>query len=154
MVQIEIAHIFPVTASEAFAYITDTRNWPEYWPDFVRFQDPPSVRWGKPGDEVTIVLKLLNRERALNMTLEAFQPDARVAYRSHQQGLPDARHERHFTAVPEGVEYRVVVAYEPRNGWRGLFDRLVLQGAVRRALRKTIENIDQHFEHSIPLGSR
>lgn len=145
MVKIEIDHTFHVSVSEAFSYITDMSNWAEYWPDFVRFQDPANARWDKPGDEVTIVLKLLNRERALNMKLDEFQRDALVTYRSHQQGLPDARHERHFKAVPEGVGYRVVVTYDPRKALIGLFDKLVVKRAVEKAIRKTIENLDRHF---------
>jgi hypothetical protein len=146
MVHIEINHTFPVSMSEAFAYITDMSNWAEYWPDFVRIQDPSNARWGKPGDEVTIVLKLINRERELYMKLEEFQADALVAYVSHQQGLPDARHERHFKTVPEGFEYRIVVAYEPRKGFIGLFDRFLVKRAVEGALRKTIENLDRYLK--------
>lgn len=143
MVHIETNYTFPVSVIEAFAYITNMSNWAEYWPDFVRIQDPANARWGKPGDEVTIVIKLLNRERTLNMKLEEFQADALVTYLSHQQGLPDARHERHFKAVPGGVEYRLVVDYEPRKGFRGLFDRLLVKRAVERALHKTVENLDR-----------
>jgi hypothetical protein len=146
MVHIEINHTFPVSMSEAFAYITDMSNWAEYWPDFVRIQDPSNARWGKPGDEVTIVLKLISRERELYMKLEEFQADALVAYVSHQQGLPDARHERHFKTVPEGFEYRIVVAYEPRKGFIGLFDRFLVKRAVEGALRKTIENLDRYLK--------
>jgi hypothetical protein len=145
MVLIEIKHRFPISVTKAFAYITDLNNWSAYWPDFVRMEDPANAKWGKPGDAVTIVLKLLDREQALNMTLEEFQKDVFVTYVSHQQGLPDARHERHFTATPEGFEYRLVVAFEPRPGWSGLFDRILLRWAVRRALRRTVENLSQVF---------
>ncbi len=146
MVHIEINHTFPVSVSGAFAYITDMSNWAEYWPDFVRIQDPSNARWGNPGDEVTIVLKLINRERELNMKLEEFQTDALVTYVSHQQGLPEARHERHFREVPGGFQYRAVVAYEPRKGFTGLFDRLLVKRAVERALRQTIENLEGLFK--------
>jgi hypothetical protein len=146
MVRIEIKHNFPVSVSEAFAYITDVKHWPAYWPDFVRFQDQGNTHWGTPGDAVTIVIKLLNRERALHMKLEDFQKDTLVAYRSHQTGLPDARHERHFRAVPDGFEYRLVVAFEPRSGLTGLIDRLLVKRAIARAMYKTIENLDRVFE--------
>ena len=29
MVRIEVSHTFPVSVAEAFAYITDMKNWPE-----------------------------------------------------------------------------------------------------------------------------
>ena len=146
MIRVEINHTFPVPVSKAFSYITDMNNWPTYWPDFVRIHDPANAQWGQPGDRVTIVLKLLNRERELNMKLEKFQEDALVTYLSRQPGLPDAWHERHFKAIPGGCEYRLVVAFEPRQGLKGLFDRLLVKQAVDRALRKTIENLDRVFK--------
>ena len=145
MVLIEIKHRFPIPVTKAFAYITDLNNWPAYWPDFVRMEDPANAKWNKPGDAVVIVLKLLNREQPLNMTLEKFQKDVFVSYLSRQQGLPDARHERHFKAVPGGCEYRLVVAFEPRHGLSGLFDWIVLRWAVRRVLRRTVENLSWVF---------
>ena len=34
MMRIEVTHTFDASVAEAFAYITDMKNWPEYWPDF------------------------------------------------------------------------------------------------------------------------
>ena len=146
MVRIEIAHTFPVSVSDAFAYITDTSNWADYWPNFVRLEDQKNARWGKPGDEATIVLTLLNRERSLTMMLDEFQKDEFVAYHSRQQGLPDARHKRYFVAVPEGMTLRLVVEYEPRKGFAGLFDRFYMKRGVEGALRKTIDNLERRFK--------
>lgn len=146
MIRIERKQSFPVPVSEAFAYITDMSNWAAYWPDFVRIHNPATAQWSQPGDTVTIVLKLLNRERDLNMKLERFQKDALVTYLSRQQGLPDAWHERHFNATPNGFDYLLVVAYEPRKGLSGFFDRIVFKRAVSRALHKTIENLDRVFK--------
>ena len=100
MIRIETTQIFPVPVREAFAYITDMKNWEKYWPDFVRLKDPANAKWGKPGDEVTVVLRLLNRERELHMKLETFQPDTLVTYFSRQTGLPDTR-QLHFRPRPE-----------------------------------------------------
>ena len=146
MVHIEVSHTFPVSVAEAFAYITDMKNWPAYWPDFIRIENPDRASWSNPNDKVTIVIKLLNRERALHMELKEFQPDTRVAYVSHQYGLPDVRHERHFKAVPAGCEYRLVVEYEPRRGLTGLFDRFLVKRSVERAMRKTVQNLDRVFQ--------
>lgn len=146
MVRIEVSHTFPVPVSEAFAYITDMRNWPAYWPDFIRIENPTEAKWSNPGDKATVVIKLLNRERALNMEMKEFQKDVRVTYVSRQQGLPDVRHERHFKAVPAGCEYRLIVEYEPRQGFTGLFDSLFVKGSVERAMRKTVQNLDRVFQ--------
>ena len=146
MVRIEVSHSFPVSVAEAFAYITDMKNWPAYWPDFIRIENPSEARWSRPTDKTTIVIKLLNRERALKMELMEFQQDARVAYISRQQGLPDVRHERLFKPVPQGCEYRLVVEYEPRGGLAGLFDRWLQKWSVERAMHKTVQNLGRVFQ--------
>lgn len=145
MIRIERSHAFHVPVSQAFAYITSMNNWAAYWPDFVRIPDPAQARWGQAGDSVTIVVTLLNRERELHLTLEEFRKDSLVAYSSRQSGLPNARHERHFRAIPEGFEYRLVVTLDPRQGLAGVFDRLLVRRAVAKALDKTIANLDRVF---------
>jgi hypothetical protein len=143
MIRVEEKHTFPVPLSKAFSYITNMDNWPAYWPDFVRIHNPTDAQWGQPGDKITIVMKLLNRETELTMTLEKFQKDTLVTYTGSQPGLPDTFHERHFKAVPEGFEYTLVVSFEPRQGLQGLSDRLFVKRGTRQALRKTIENLDR-----------
>jgi hypothetical protein len=150
MIQVDMVHVYPVPLSEGFAYVTGVKNWGSYWPDFVRIEDPTNARWGKSGDRLTLVLRLLNRERALSMTLEEFEPDALVTYSSSQSGLPDAHHERHFRAVQGGFKYRLVVNYEPRPGLAGLFDRSLVRRAVTRAVSKTIRNLDAIFNQWHP----
>jgi hypothetical protein len=145
MTRVELTHTFPVSVGDAFAYITDTKNWKEFFPNFVRLHDPAHAKWNSPGDEVTVVIRLLGRDVEVHMTLRQFQKDTRVTYVSRQQGLPDASHERHFRGVPEGFEFRPVVAFEHRSGLAGLFDRLLVKRAVAGALRKTIENLDSAF---------
>ena len=145
MIQVEMAHVYPIPLSEGFAYITDVNNWGNYWPNFVRIKDPANARWSKSGDTVTLVLRLLNREREITMKLEEYKPDFLVAYLSRQTGLPDAHHERHFRAVHSGFEYRLVVAYAPRPGFVGLLDRSLVRGAVKQALLNTHQNLDAIF---------
>jgi hypothetical protein len=148
LVRIEVSRTLSVPVSQAFAYITNTQKWPDYWPGFVRLDDPAGVRWRLPGDTATVVITLLNRERALNMKLIEFQNDARVTYISRQQGLPEVRHDRHWTATPEGCLYRMVVEYRPRRGLRGLFDRLIVRRSVVQALRATGQNLSDVFHRA------
>lgn len=142
-VRIECAHRFDVSLEEGFAYITDIGAWPEYWPDLERVW--PGSRWREPGDRARLVLRLLGRSVELDMTLERFDRPRFIAYTSVQQGLPDARYERHFTATDNGFEYRLVVELERRSGLRGAFDRLVVRRAVQRALRRTVANLEQRL---------
>jgi hypothetical protein len=146
MINIELKHSFPVTVDEAFAYITDTRNWAEYWPDFVRIEDSEHVTWRAPGDTVTVVVRLLGREVALELALEEFERNSLVRYTSQQHRLPPARHERRFAPTPSGFEYTLSVSYEPRAGPTGVLDRTVVKRAIASALRTTIQNLERVFE--------
>ena len=139
-VRVELAHRFGVGLREGFDYITDLGNWPEYWPGLVRVD--PGSRWSAPGDRARLVLRLLGRETEMTMTLGRFEPYRVVEYVSEQDGLPEARHERHFTDDGHGrLAYRVVVEYSPRSGPRGAFDRVIFRHAVGRALRATMKNL-------------
>jgi hypothetical protein len=143
-VRVEVAHEFPVPVDEGFAYITDLRNWPEYWPDFVRIRSESGEEpaWGSPGDRVNLVMRLLGREVELAMVLDRFEPTDRVGYRTKQRGLPDTRHERLFKGGDGRFTYTLIVDYDPRPALRGLFDRFLLPRIIRRALRRTALNLD------------
>jgi hypothetical protein len=147
--RIEVIQTFGVSVAEAFAYITDMKNWPEYWPGFVRL-DNAAASWSMPGDTTTVVITLLNSERALNLELETFRKNACVKYVTRQRGLPDAHHERHFEAASDGCRYRLVVGFEPRRGLAGLYDRTLLRWAVERALRQTARNLRRLLEIKQP----
>ena len=139
--RIECEHRFDVPLEEGFAYITEPANWLNYWPGIVRIA--PGSRWGAPGDEARIVTKLLGREVELRMRLHRFEPNRLVEYSSTQDGLPDARHERRFDRSDRGFRYRLAVAYEPRAGVRGVYDRILVRRGVDRALRRTVANLEQ-----------
>ncbi len=140
MKRVEAAHRYDVPVERGFAFITDTANWSRFWPGYVRLIE--GSRWGAPGDTARLVTRLLGRERKLEMTITAFEPNRRVTYTSTQAGLPDARHERHFEPDGDGFGYRLVVEYEPRGGVAGVFDRLLLARGIRRAFRSTFEALE------------
>jgi hypothetical protein len=136
-------HQFDVSVEDGFAFITDIANWPRYWPGLVRVE--PGSRWSAPGDDARILIRLLGREVELRMVLRTLERNRLVEYESRQRGLPDARHERHFSATDSGFRYRLVVEYEPRRGLRGLYDRLLVRRGVDRAMRQTITNLQAEF---------
>lgn len=130
---------FQVPVETGFAFITDPASWPRFWPGFVRVE--PGSRWAAPGDESRLVVKLIGRQVELRMTLRRFEGNRLVEYDSRQPGLPDARHERHFSPAGDAFDYRLVVEYEPRGGIQGVYDRLVVRRGVERALGRTLENL-------------
>ena len=144
-VRLERSRFYPVPRERAFAYITDPRNWPGYWPDLVAVVDPERARWRQPGDTMRLRMRLLGRTTELAMTLEQFEPPSRVTYRSVQPGLPDAHHERHFEPAADGFTYRLVVTYAVRAGLAGWLDRSVVRRGIDRALRTTLDNLDRQL---------
>jgi hypothetical protein len=88
------------------------------------------------------------------MTLVRIAPYRLVEYTSEQAGLPAARHCRHFDERDGELEYRIVVEYGPRPGWRGLVDRSVVRRATERAIRETIANLHERFRRGDPRRVR
>jgi hypothetical protein len=138
-VRLEREQRFHVPVETGFGFITDPANWPRYWPGFVRLV--PGSRWAAPGDDAQLVVKLLGREVELRMTLRRIEENRLVEYDSRQPGLPDARHERHFSPAGDAFDYRLVVEYEPRGGFRGVYDRMVVRWGIERAFKQTFENL-------------
>ena len=140
MIRVEHEHGFSVSPEAGFAFITDTSNWPRYWPGFVSVR--PGSRWQAPGDETGIVTKLLGREVELRMKLTRFEVNRFVSYESTQDGLPDARHERHFTPTGDGFTYRLVVEYDPRSGGSGRLRPLARPSRDRTCSATTVTNLE------------
>lgn len=141
--RIEAARRFDVPVERGFAFITDTANWPTFWPGYVRLED--GSRWSAAGDTARLATRLLGRERELTMTIRSFEPNRLVTYTSTQPGLPDAYHERHFQPDGQGFVYGLVVEYEPRGGIAGVFDRTLLARGVRRAFERTFDALERRF---------
>ncbi len=145
MVRVSHTAVLPTSPRAGFEYITDVRNWPDYWPGLVEVRDAESASWSKPRDRVSVVMRLLGRPTELYLELEDFRPGELVVYRSTQERLPAARHERRFRDQQGRLEYTLVTEWEARRGLRGLWDRFVLSRAVRRAMRATVENLERRF---------
>jgi uncharacterized protein YndB with AHSA1/START domain len=141
--RIEGAHRYDVPVERGFAFITDTGNWPRFWPGYVRLE--PGSSWGAAGDTARLVTRILGRERTLTMTVTEFEPNRLVTYTSTQPGLPDAEHERHFEPDGEGFVYGLVVEYEPRGGLSGLVDRVLLPRGIRRAFDATFAALEREL---------
>jgi len=146
MTRIEASHRFDIPVERGFAFITDTANWPTFWPGYVRLEE--GSRWRGVGDTVRLVTRLLRRERLLTMTITSLEPNRLVTYTSTQSGLPDATHERRFEPVDGGFDYRLVVEYEPRGGAAGVLDRLLLPRGIRRAFRDTFAVLERELRQA------
>jgi uncharacterized protein YndB with AHSA1/START domain len=142
-IRIEAERRLPVSLHDGFDYITDPIHWPEYWPRLVRIAS--ARRWREPGDRARLVLRMLRREIELEMKLVRIEPYRLVEYTSEQAGFPAARHWRHFEETDDELAYRIAVEYQPRPGWRSLFDRLLVRRAVERTLRETLVNLERRF---------
>jgi uncharacterized protein YndB with AHSA1/START domain len=148
MTRVEASHRYEVPVERGFAFITDTANWPRFWPDYVRLEE--GSRWSAAGDTARLATRLLGRERELTMTITSFEPNRLVTYTSTQPGLPDASHERVFEPDGDGFVYRLAVEYEPRGGIAGVFDRLLLARGIRRAFASTFEALERELQAPAP----
>jgi uncharacterized protein YndB with AHSA1/START domain len=149
-IRIEVEDRLPVSLHDGFDYITDPDNWPEYWPRLVRITS--ARRWREPGDRASLVLRMLRREVELEMKLVRIEPYRLVEYTSEQRGLPAARHWRHFEPSDDELAYRIVVEYQPRPGWRSVFDRLLVRRAIEGTLRETLANLERRFRERSSRG--
>src|SRR5688500_15281691 len=86
VVRVETVSRFPVPAREGFDYLTDPRNWLDYWPRAVSVD--PDARWKRPGDRARVTLRLAGRRVTLDMSLVRIDPYKLVEYTSEQAGLP------------------------------------------------------------------
>lgn len=145
MVRIETSRVFPVEREAGFAYITDPTNWSAFWPDLVEIHDLGRTRWREPGDTARLQMQLAGRPTELHMTLVELSRPALVRYRTTQHNLPDAAHERYFERAAGGFEFRLVITFVPRAGLAGLFDRTLFRYAAARALRRTLDNLEQQL---------
>ena len=143
MPRLEAVRRYDVPVERGFAFITDTANWPRFWPGYVRLEE--GSHWGAVGDTARMVTRLLGRERELTMTITGFEPNRLVTYTSTQPGLPDARHERGFEPDDGGFVYRLVVDYEPRSGVAGVVDRVLLPRGIRRAFEQTFDALEREL---------
>jgi hypothetical protein len=139
--RVEGARRYDVPVERGFVFITNTSNWPRFWPGYVRLEE--GSRWSASGDTARLVTRLFGRERELTMTIKDFEPNRLVTYTSTQKGLPEAFHERHFEPDGQGFVYRLVVEYEPRGGINGVLDRIVLPRGIRRAFEATFVALDK-----------
>ena len=147
-IRIEATRRFPVPVERGFAFITDVRNWPTYWPGYVRLQ--PGSRWRQPGDRARLVVRLLGRERELAMRLTDVVPNRQVRYTSSQPGLPDATHVRDFMPDGDGFVYGLTVSYQPRGGLTGIFDRVLVARSIRRAFEQTLDALGRQLRGAGP----
>jgi hypothetical protein len=141
---VDLTHAFPVSVGDAVAYITDTRNWKAFLPNFVRLHDPTRIKRDTLVDKVTVVIRLPSRDVQVSTMLGKYEQDSRVPDVSRQKGLPDAKHERHFKAVPEGFAFRPVGVFETRSGLAALVERFV-ERAAPGAVRKSMEGLEVDF---------
>lgn len=148
MKRVEAAHRYDIPAELGFAFITNPANWSTFWPGYVRLAE--GSRWAASGDTARLVTRLFGRERELTMTIRALEPNRFVTYTSTQPGLPDAYHERHFEPDGDGFVYRLVVEFEPRGGFAGLFDHLLLARGIARAFERTLVAL----EHELASAAR
>lgn len=145
MMRLDVERVLPVGRTEGFDYITEVRNWGTYWPHVIEVRDADQTSWSRPGDRASVVVESRGKPVEMSLELHELIPYERVTYRSVQPGLPDFWHERHFGERDGALDYRLVIAFEPRRGLKGLVDRIFVARAVRQSLTTTLDNLERIF---------
>ena len=149
MTRVEVSCTLPVGIHEGYDFISSPRNWPLYWPGLLQVKQTSD--WEQPGDQIVMVQIVLGRPTELTLTLEERLPYERTIYRSTQQGLPDARHERSYQAAGDDLRYTMAIEYQQRSGATGVADRILLPRGVRRTLQESASNLQDYFAARRPL---
>jgi hypothetical protein len=136
--QIRYGAILPVSAEEAFDFVSS----PASWPSFFRQMDSADARegWGEVGGRASMVNRILGQEIVTDLVLVEWDRPRSFRYVGHNRGRPDTENHRVFDPVPGGTRLTGTTTVEATPGLRGLVDRITVL-AVRRTFRRAMKRL-------------
>jgi glyoxylase-like metal-dependent hydrolase (beta-lactamase superfamily II) len=127
----------PVQPAEAFAFVSDPRNWPTFV-DALQSADRDDD-WGEAGGHGRMTTRFRGRTIDSTMELTVWDPPREFRYVSRQPGAPDIDNRRVFEPTPGGTRLRGTTETVPRAGMGRVSDRAqllllrrVYAGAMKR----------------------
>jgi hypothetical protein len=117
-VQISYDAALPIPPVEAFAFVSDPRNWPRFI-DNLRSADPDDD-WAEVGGRGHMTTRFLGRTIESTMEITVWDPPREFRYTSRQPGAPDLDNHRVFEAIRGGTRLRGTTEAMPaaRDGAR------------------------------------
>jgi hypothetical protein len=136
--QIRYSAILPVSAEEAFDFVSS----PASWPSFFRQMDSATTLegWGEVGGRASMVNRVLGQQMVTDLELLEWDRPRSFRYVGHNRGRPDTENHRAFEPVPGGTRLTGTTTVEARPGLRGLVDRITVL-AVRRTFRRAMKRL-------------
>lgn len=140
--RIEYGAELPVPPAQAFAFVSDPRNWPRFIASLVTAAGGDD--WGRVGGHGQMTTRFLGRTVESTMELTTWDPPREFRYLSRQPGAPDLDNRRTFEPTPNrnGTRLSGTTLVVPRSGVAGLADRaqvLALRRLYAGAMRRLPE---------------
>ena len=136
-VQIRYGALLPVPRSEAFAFVSDPRNWPAF---IVGLRSAGrDDDWAGVGGHGHMTTRFLGRTVESTMEVTVWDPPREFRYVSRQHGAPDLDNRRVFEPIPGGTRLRGTTEVVPRQGMAHAIDRaqlLVLRRLYAEAMKR------------------
>jgi glyoxylase-like metal-dependent hydrolase (beta-lactamase superfamily II) len=129
-VRITYEAVIPLPPQEAFAFLTEPRN----WPSFVSSMRSTSKEagWEGIGGRAEMANTFMGRRVTSELEMTAWDPPREFGYVSRQPGAPSLHNRRVLDPVPGGTRLRGTTEAVLRSGLPGLLDRV-----QRQMLRRT-----------------
>lgn len=151
--RIELTKSFPVPLKQAFDYLHDFTQWPQWYYGMIEIvEEPAGGTWRKPGDTVVFLHKVLGHSLVGSVVIEEMREYELIRSVAKVSGLPEVQQVYRFAEAAEGgVELTVtLVSDEPTSFFGRAVDRLLLPHVMVRDLERTMENLGDIFATHIP----
>jgi len=129
--------VLPLPPDEAFAFVADPGNWPQFFPGR---QAVEKDDWGHVGGHARLTSIILGRAMTMDLELTEWNPPMAFRYTVSREGGPaNDDNRRTFHLVPEGTRLSGTTETPTRRGPAGLLDLLqmmLVRGVFMTAMRR------------------
>ena len=135
--RISYGAIIPLPPAEAFAFVSDPRNWHLFF-DSLRSAEA-DADWGTVGGHARMTNAMLGRTITSELELTVWDPPREFRYTARQPGRPDLDNRRVFVPLPGGTRMQGTTESRSRGGLAGLTDQalgLALQRTYNTAMAR------------------
>lgn len=140
---------YPVSRTDAFSYLTDPQNWPDYYSGVVAVAE--SAAFGKPGDTVDVTYSLLGRRVGVSVTVDEIRDGEMIRHTAVVPGLPDVHQTWTYRDAGDGLMLDASLTTEGSTSFFGrAIDRLVVPRALQRDLERTLGKLEDVFALGVP----
>jgi carbon monoxide dehydrogenase subunit G len=138
----------PVPMEEAYRYIDDPGEWPQWYSGVVEITDA-DPRWEQPGDTVHFRYRALGRTIDSEVRLEVHD-DAQTRFRGDLGGMLASHWDWRYEGDGDRCTLTVTMETEEPTSFLGkAIDRLLLPRMLERDLERTLDDLEQIFAQGL-----